>query len=73
MAELVKFRKVGDGLVKVEIWGDFIDDCGVMDVGDMTPFLRSLKFIATTPEEVIQELREGKDLDRYIGTRKHRS
>ena len=73
MAELVKFRKVGDGLVKVEIWGDFIDDCGVMDVGDMMPFLRDLKFIATTPEEVIQELREGKDLDRYIGTRKHRS
>jgi hypothetical protein len=73
MAELVKFRKVGDELVKVEIWGDFIDDCGVMDVDDMMPFLRALKFIATTPGEVIQELREGKDLDRYIGTRKHRS
>jgi hypothetical protein len=70
MHEVIKFRKTGDGRVKVEIWGDFLEDLGVMNVDKMTPFLQNLKLIATTPEEVIQQLREGNDLDRFIEKRK---
>jgi hypothetical protein len=70
MHEVIKFRKTGEGRVKVEIWGDFLEDLGVMNVDNMTPFLQNLELIATTPEEVIQELRDGKDLDRFIENRK---
>ena len=72
-AEIIKFRKTGkDGQVEVQIWGDCIDNYGAMSVDDMLTFLQNLKLIAITPEELIQELREGKDQDIFIEKRKHR-
>ncbi len=68
--EALKFRGVGNGRYRVQIWGDFIDDKGVMDLDNMTPFLQHLKLVAITPEEVVQELRDGKDCDFIIEKRK---
>lgn len=69
-AEVLKFKSIGDGKFKVEIHGDFLDDCGVMHVDTMTPFLQNLKTIAATPEDVVQWLREGKEGGVYIEQRK---
>jgi hypothetical protein len=57
--ELLKFIKVGENRFRVEIHGDFLKDCGVMNLDDILPFLKHLKIIAATPEEVIQWLRDG--------------
>ena len=70
MADLIKFREIKDGNVRVEIWGGFVEDCGVMSVDGMLPFLQNLSFISTTPEEVLQEIRKGNDFDRFIEDRK---
>ena len=67
--EALKFRGVGNGRYSVQIWGDFIDDKGIMDADNMTPFLQHLKLVGITPEEVIQELRDGKDCDFIIEKR----
>ncbi len=69
-ADVLKFKIVGDGRFKVEIHGDFLDDCGVMHVDDMTPFLEHLKIIAATLQGVVQWLWEGKEGDVYIEKRK---
>ena len=69
MDELIKFTQIREGKVKVEVWGDSVTDYGVMEVNGMTPFLQKLQLIATTPEEVIQELSKGKDFDRFIKNR----
>ena len=72
MAELIKFREINDGNVRVEIWGGFVEDCGVMSVDGILSFLQNLRFISATPEEVLQEIRKGIDFDRFIEDRMDR-
>jgi hypothetical protein len=71
-AEVLKFFNVGEGRFRVEIHGDFLKEYGVMHIDDMLPFLRHLKIIAASPEEVIQWLREGDrgERDFFIEKRK---
>jgi hypothetical protein len=70
-AEVLKFRTVGNGRFTVEIWGDFLDDCGVMHVDDLLPFLERLRIIAATPQEVVEWLRKGEGVDVLIEKRKY--
>ncbi len=81
MDEILKFKHVRDDVVSVEIWGDFLEPQGNMDIETMAPFVNNLKprrFDATgnlvpiTGEEVIKELRTGKDFDLVIPKRKSR-
>jgi hypothetical protein len=57
--ELLKFIDVGKGRFKVEIHGDFLKDCGVMDLNTMLPYLKHLRIVGATAEEVIQWVRDG--------------
>jgi hypothetical protein len=58
-ADVLKFKIVGDGRFKVEIHGDFLDDCGVMHVDDMTPFLEHLKIVAAMLHHVAHSRSRG--------------